>query len=272
MHRFDLQAYFTRISYSGATAPALETLKHLHLLHTQAIAFENLNPLLGWPVLLDIDSLQEKLIRNQRGGYCYEQNHLFKHVLGAIGFDVRGLAARVVWSVPEGTVLPRTHMLLRINLGDEVYIADVGFGGQSLTGPLRLQADVEQATPHEPFRLLHDGEEFIMQSKVRQDWKSLYRFTLQEQVLADYEMANWYVSHHPKSRFVNGLIAARPAHDRRYALLNNEFTVHYLNGNTERRVLKSVQELRDVLQDAMGLSVPRAAELDAALERLTMPD
>src|SRR5215468_10325509 len=80
---FDIEAYFNRIGYSGGRSATLETLGSLHLHHALAIPFENLNPLLGLPVPLDIESLQRKIIRNRRGGYCYEQNFLFRHALQA---------------------------------------------------------------------------------------------------------------------------------------------------------------------------------------------
>src|SRR5437762_4052046 len=124
---FDLDAYFKRIGYSGGASPTLATLQALHALHTRAIPFENLNPFLGWPVRLDAASLQQKLIHDGRGGYCYEQNLLFREALQSIGFHVSALAARVLWNVPEGTVLPRTHALLRIDLNGESYVADVRF-------------------------------------------------------------------------------------------------------------------------------------------------
>lgn len=150
----DLDAYFQRIGYTGERTPTLDTLRALHVRHTEAIPFENLNPLLKWPVRLDAPSLEQKLVRDGRGGYCFEQNRLLRHVLEALGFSVKGLAARVVWNAPEGAITARTHMLLRVDLNEQPYIVDVGFGGQTLTGPLRLEPDTEQTTPHEPFRLL----------------------------------------------------------------------------------------------------------------------
>jgi N-hydroxyarylamine O-acetyltransferase len=269
MTPFDLNAYFTRVGFSGVASPTLDTLRELHLRHTQSIPFENLNPLLGWPVQLDPVSLQQKLIQARRGGYCYEQNLLFKQALEAIGFRVTGLAARVVWNVTEGVVLPRTHMLLRIDLAGQPYIADVGFGGLTLTAPLLLEAGIEQPTPHESFRLIRDGEELILQANLAGSWKALYRFSLQEQLLADYEMANWYVSCHPQSRFVNRLIVARAERGKRYALANNEFAEHYKDG-TERRKLGSVGEIRKVLEDTFRLSLPEAPELDKVLQRLIL--
>jgi N-hydroxyarylamine O-acetyltransferase len=265
---FDLDAYFNRIGFSGERSSSIETLRRLHFHHPREIAFENLNPLLGLPVHLDAASLQQKLIHNRRGGYCYEQNILFRHALETIGFKVTGLAARVTWNQPEDVVLPRTHMLLRIDLDGQAYSADVGFGGLTLTAPLRLETDIEQDTSHEPFRLIGEGEELILEARIRESWKSLYRFTLQEQLLPDYEMANWYVSCHPKSRFVNALIAARVVGDRRYALLNNELGVHYLNGRTERSVLTTGAQIREVLQGPLGITLPAAPELDSVLQGL----
>jgi N-hydroxyarylamine O-acetyltransferase len=131
-------------------------------------------------------------------------------------------------------------MLLYVELHEKPYIADVGFGILTPTGPLCLEPDIEQATPHESFRLIRAGQEFVMQAKIRGDWKSLYRFDIQEQLLPDYEVSNWYVSTHPDSLFVTGLMAARPATDCRYALRNNELAAPHLDGSTERRILTNV--------------------------------
>jgi N-hydroxyarylamine O-acetyltransferase len=265
----DLDGYFQRIGYGGARAPTLETLRGIHLRHALTIPFENLDPFLRRPVRLDLTSLQQKLVRDRRGGYCFEHNLLFKAVLDALGFQVTGLAARVMWNLPDGVTLPRTHMLLRIPLDGQDYLADVGFGGQTLTAPIKLIADIEQATPHEPFRLLRAGDDlFLKQAKLRGEWKPLHRFDLQPQLLPDYEVANWYVSTHPESRFVKNLTAAMPAPGRRYALFNREFTVHPLDGPSEQRQLSGAREIRAVLEEVFGLAIPADLEFDAALEKL----
>ena len=183
---FNLDAYLTRIEYTGPRTPTLDTLRAIHRRHPEAIPFENLNPFLGWPVRLDVHSLQEKMVHSGRGGYCFEHNLLLSHALRAMGFTVVGLAARVLYNMPEGAVTPRGHMLMRIPLDDISYVADVGFGGLTLTEPLRLEAGVEQTTSHEPFRLIASGEEFVMQALVRGEWRTLYRFSLQGNITAPY--------------------------------------------------------------------------------------
>ena len=133
----DLDAYLKRIGYSGPRNSTLETLRALQLKHPLAIPFENLDTLTGRPVKLDVTSLERKLVHSRRGGYCFEQNLLFKHVLTSLGFDVTALAARVVWERPA-EVRARTHMVLLVALDGRRYICDVGFGGLTATAPIEL--------------------------------------------------------------------------------------------------------------------------------------
>src|SRR5271165_2145045 len=144
---FDLDAYLARIGFDGHREPPLHVLRALHRLHPDAIPFENLDPLLGRPVPLDLGALQAKLVGARRGGYCFEQNALFRAALEAIGFAVTPLIARVVWmAAPDRPLGGRNHMLLRVDLAEGPYLADVGFGGQLESTPLRLAPGLEQTT------------------------------------------------------------------------------------------------------------------------------
>jgi len=264
----DLDAYFRRIGYSGPRSATRETLGELHRLHPQAVAFENLDPLLKRPVQLDVSSLERKIVHNGRGGYCYEQNLLFGHALRALGFQVSEHAARVLWNVPAGVDTSRVHMLLLVDHDGERYLVDVGFGGNVLTAPLLLNSADEQPTPHEPFQVLKDGDHYFLQFKMRGNWLKLYRFDLSEQLLSDHEQGNWFVSTHPNSIFVNGLMGARAEPDRRYALANNMLSVHRLNGESEKRALNA-RELRDALTDLFKLRLADLDGLDPVLARLS---
>jgi N-hydroxyarylamine O-acetyltransferase len=265
----DLDAYFRRIGFAGVASPDRATLDALHRLHPQAIAFENLDPLLGVRVRLDPAALESKLVRSGRGGYCYEQNLLFMHVLRALGFSVHGLGARVLWGAAQDAVPARAHMLLCVDLDGSRHIADVGFGGTTPTAPLCLDVDGAQRTAHEPFRLVRAGDELVLQAGLGPDWRSLYRFDLQEQFLPDYEIVNWYQCTSPDSYFTRNLVAARPVEGARYALRNAELSVHHLDGRNERRVLRTAAELHDTLSGTFGLTLANAAGLDALLTRLT---
>jgi N-hydroxyarylamine O-acetyltransferase len=265
---FDLEAYLARIGFAGTAKPDLPTLRRLAELHAGAIPFENLSPLLGLPVDLDIEALQRKMVRGHRGGWCFEQNLLFCEALRAIGFEVSGLAGRVLWLSGDNGLTPRGHMLLRVEIYEETYIADVGFGGLVLTGALELEADTEQATPHGIFRLVVIDGDWRMQAKLSDDWKSLYRFDLQRQHPQDYIYANYYLSTHPSSHFVNGLIAARSIPGLRLTLRNRDFGKRRLDGESERRRLASGAEIREVLRNDFLLDLTGLAGLEERLERL----
>ena len=260
--------YFLRIGFNKSRPATFETLDEIQFHHTMSIPFENFNPFLGLPVRLDMQSLMKKLVYDKRGGYCFEHNLLLKNVLGELGFKVTGLAASVRWNVPQDVITARGHMLLLVGVENERYIVDVGFGVLTPTAPLRLVTGILQETPHERFRLLEDKNDFILQVNLRNEWKSLYRFDLQEQFLPDYEVTNWYLSNNPESHFVTGLIVDQPAQDRRYALHNNILSVRHLNGTSEKIVLDSVEEIRDVLTNVFSLRPPDTPELDTALERI----
>ncbi|HEX4749971.1 MAG TPA: arylamine N-acetyltransferase [Bryobacteraceae bacterium] len=266
---FDLDAYLERIGYTGPRTATVDTLEAVHALHPAAIPFENLNPLLGWPVALDSDSLQAKMVHGGRGGWCFEQNILFRHALETLGFSVTSLAARVLWNAAPGApVSPRMHMLLLLDLAGVPYLTDVGFGGNVLTAPLRLDSHLVQHTPHEPHRLLRLENGFVLEASLNGEWKPFYRFTLEPQFPTDHEVSNWYLCHHPSSFFRQVLIGARATPEGRYALLNNTLAIHRKNG-TEKRVLASAAALRSCLEVDFGLRLPESPELNAALERLT---
>jgi len=267
MPHLDLDAYFHRIGYDGPRAASLDALRALHVLHPQAIAFENLDPFLHRPVSLELAELQRKLLRGDRGGYCFEQNLLFMHALRALGFTVSGLAARVLWGHPEDAVTARSHMLVRIELAERTWLADVGFGGLTLTAPLLFEPGLEQQTPHEIFRIVETKGYFHMQADVDGAWRTLYRFDLQEQFEIDYAISNYFLSTSPSSHFRTGLIAARALPGRRYALMNNRLSTHHLGKASERRALETASEIASVLETLFGVTLPDPASLEAAVHR-----
>ncbi len=267
-HSFDLKAYLQRIGYDAPVAPDLSMLRALAVAHAAAIPFENLSPLLGVPVELTPEAVERKLVHAHRGGYCFEQNLLFAEALRAVGFEVSGLIARVLWKRAEDVITPHTHMLLRIELAGESWLADVGFGSQTLTGAVRLRPGIEQPTTHEPFRLMMVDGDWRMQSLVHGQWLSLYRFDLRRTWPVDYIMANYYVSTWPESSFVNNLVVSRTDSDRRLSLRNHEFSVRRMGREPERRTLRDAAHIWQVLEREFMLRLPEDPRLESVLAAL----
>lgn len=257
-----LDDYFGRIGYDGPREATLPVLESLHRLHPASIPFENLDPLIGRTPDLDREALATKLVRGRRGGYCYEHNLLFMHVLKALGFSVSGLGARVLWGQPEDAIVRRSHMLLRVDLGGTIHLADVGFGGLTQTVPLIFAPGLEQDTPHERFRVIEAGAVFRMQAFVAGEWRALYSFDFSEHFLADYEVTNHFLSTHPSSHFTTTLVLARALPDRRLACRNDRLSIHHLGGETEQRQLATAGELAEVAEMLFGVAIPDKAEFE----------
>ena len=264
--KVNLNAYFERIGFAGSIAPTQATLELLHALHPATIPFENLNPLLDLPVLLDQASLEKKLLADKRGGYGFEHNLLFMSMLRELDFSVRGLAARVLWNNSDAVDGPPNHMLLAVDISGTTYIADVGFGGLTLTAPLKLRADTEQKTPHETFRLLGGDPGWRLEARLGEEWRALYVFNMQEQVEEAYASSNLFVSTDPESRFRRELRVALSPSGKRLTLLNNRLTVHADGQPAEQRFLETVGEMREVLSTQFGIALPPAYLLDPRLE------
>jgi N-hydroxyarylamine O-acetyltransferase len=264
MSGLDLDAYLRRIEYAGPREPTLAALEALHLAHATHIPFESIDVWLGHEPSLDLASLQKKLVDGGRGGYCFEQNLLLGAVLRELGFHVTQLAARVRHRGDH--VQERTHMLLMVRIAGADYIADVGFGGEGLLLPVPFRTGTEFRHYAWTYRVvLEESGEWLLQSlreHPQPAWANLYSFTLEPQVLRDYEAANHYTATHPESPFVRMLIVQLPTPLARHALRDRELLVDRGGGRLERRTLGGEAELAAVLSGTFGLTLPPGTRLD----------
>lgn len=258
----DLDAYLTRIGLANTDLEPLDLLRAVIAGHVAAIPFENLDIVLGRRIALDLGSLEAKLVRRRRGGYCFEHNTLLKAALEALGFRVLCRMARVVRGAPAGAVTPRTHMFLQVALPDGDYLADAGFGNLTPTAPLRCGTDTAQLTGHEPFRMVGNK---TLEVRLAGGWEPAYRFDGGETFPIDHEVANWFTSTFPGGKFTANGIAARPAPGCRKTLLNGVVTVRDLTGTPERFVTATGKALQEALAEHFGIRL----SLDEAEDALT---
>jgi arylamine N-acetyltransferase len=254
----DLAGYLDRVEYRRSTDPTLDTLHGLVAAHNRSIPFENLDPLTGVPVAdLGSAALTDKLVHRRRGGYCYEHNGLMGFVLEALGYGVERFAGRVVWMRESDAPLPAlTHNVLSVTIpgADGPFLVDVGFGGQTLSSPLRLEAGPVQSTRHEPYRLVAKGDGLTLEAQVRGEWQPLYQFTARPQPRIDLEVGSWYVSTHPGSHFVTGLTVALVTDDERWNLRGRNLAIHR-DGRTERIRFDTAAQVLDALTDRFGIDL-----------------
>lgn len=263
--RFDTQAWLARIGHRGDVTPGLEALRHLVLAHATAIPFENIDVFLGRVPQLDLAVLQRRMIEGRRGGYCFEQNTLLRAGLTALGFEVTSLLARVIRGLEAEAKRPATHMVLRVDLPEGGFLVDVGFGYQTPTAPLALGSGLAQPTPHEAMRLLPLGGELILQARQGEDWRNLYRVSLEPRPEEDFAVTNWFTATHPDSLFVNHMIVARPGPDGlRRTFLDGRLTLRRPGEAPERHLMEAPAA---VLREDFGL-VLSDEDLAAALSEI----
>lgn len=200
---FDLDAYLERIGLRGRTS-----VSEVHRAHITSIPFENLDPHCGAPVSLALERLEQKLVAERRGGYCFEQNLLLKAALEALGAEVQLTLARVRLGAPAGTVRPRAHLLLRVREEGSDWHADVGFGIGSLFEPIPFGPGEERVQSGWRYRVLYEGPELVLQTVRGDEWVDAYSFAPHPVPFVDLETANWFTSTHPRSPFVSSLIAS----------------------------------------------------------------
>src|SRR5258705_4991990 len=259
---FRLDNYLGRIGFGGTIGLDLQTLAAIHAAHVDAIPFESLDPLLGRPINLDLAAVQGKLVDLRRGGYCFEQNALFKAALEKIGFKVTGLGGRVRWMSPPGTPLgPKVHMMLKVDLPDGPYLADVGFGVCVHDAPLRLKPDIEQRTEMGTYKLSEADGLFSLSAKQPNGWRTMYVFDLAPQLQSDYELGNWFTSTSPNVPFTSTLIMERVSTNKRYKLKNRRLTIEAREGHLiGERSIDNAKELQQVLDETFAVTPPAPIE------------
>src|SRR6476469_9975107 len=254
---FDQQAWLNRIGYTGPLKPTLGALHKLIFAHSHIIAYESLDIMLGRTPRLDLASLQRKMIFGGRGGYCLEQNMLFRAALRSLGYRITSLQGRVIRGMAIDAPRPAIHMLLQVELPEGPYLADVGFGNLAPTCALSLKPQVEQETPHEVMRFVDVEGELTLQARLKQGWEHIYRVIPYPRYDGEYEITNWYTATHPETPYQGNIIVAKPGPNRsRITMYNARVTVRDADGHAEKRWLATDSQFRDVLRSEFGLNMP----------------
>jgi N-hydroxyarylamine O-acetyltransferase len=161
-------------------------------------------------------------------------------------------------SPPGAPLGPRGHMLLKVDLPEGPFLADVGFGAHLLDAPLRLEADLEQSTPAAVYRLQREDDLFALAVRQGDGWRRAYLFNLEPQLAADYAMANWFFSTHP-GLFTDMLIVERLTDEARFNLVNTRLTERRRDGREVETLLTSADALGEVLDTVFGIEPPASA-------------
>jgi N-hydroxyarylamine O-acetyltransferase len=253
MNNNQLQTYLDRIQYQELLSPDIQTLIGLHRKHLLNIPFENLDIQWGRPLSLELEQLHNKIIGQQRGGFCYEMNHLFGWLLASLGFEVQRIAAQVHNEEKPGDYFD--HMALVVN---NTWLCDIGFGGGSFMEPLSLETTQQQKDAGGTFQIEHLSEnQWLLSSRLKatEPMKPVYYFDLTPRKIAEFEPECIRKQQDPQSSFVTRKICTMATPDGRVSLLNEELTIRT---GDNKRVMK-IQNLRqeaELLWQHFGIRSP----------------
>jgi N-hydroxyarylamine O-acetyltransferase len=239
--------YLDRIGDEGPLDPTAETLARLHRAHLLAVPFENLDIHAGRPIVLDLEQIFDKVVRRRRGGFCYELNGLFEWLLGALGYDVMMVSARVHGA--DGGLSPEfDHMALVVRLG-RVWLADVGFGASSRE-PLALEPGYAATSDGVVYSVERDGDAWTMLA----DGRPEYRFTTVARRLQEFDGMCRYHQTSPESHFKRKPLCSLATPDGR-ATLTGSRLVLTRGGERVERELADESEVAATLRDLFGVVV-----------------
>lgn len=256
---FDLDAYLQRIGWTGDARPTHDTLAALLAAHMAAIPFENLDVLLGRRVRIDLDGIQQKLVRARRGGYCFEHATLFAAALEAIGFTPTRHCARVTMFRPRSES-PRTHMFLSVPLAEGTFVVDPGFGALAPRVPVPLGPEKKAHCGTETHWFETDGRHWTLRAQVGDAPVDAWVSTLDEDYPVDFEMGNHFTSTHPDSPFRHRIMLRALTPDGRVSVANRDVT-HLRGGVAHRWQLADSAELRALLAEHFGFDLPEVERL-----------
>jgi len=199
----EVSTYLTRIGFEADPDTSLDCLSRLQAAHQHAVPYENLDVFLARKKLLEVGELYQKMVLDERGGWCCELNGLFCWLLKAIGFTVRQVSASYFMEDKQKFKEEFDHLALVVTISDLEYLVDVGWGqANQPLAPIRLSASCPHSQPSGDYRLQKDdagnmvlehcrlgvmGHHNLNLNKEGGDWYPVFRFSPEGRELAEFQ-------------------------------------------------------------------------------------
>lgn len=245
-----LKKYLDRIGIDGQLNPDLETLKKIQKQHLINIPFENIDIFINRSLELNTDSLFNKIVKEKRGGICYELNGLFLKLLREIGYDVKYISGRIR---EEGTYLD--HILLLVNMDKEKYIVDVGFKDNYLY-PIKMVPNLIQENYRNTYKINKlDNDKYQLIKIVDNTETILYTFTTEEKKLSDFEMRCKDFETTPNTYFTNNPFSAIEREDGKVFITDKKLTITK-DAEVDAKDIKNKEEFYFYLEKFFKIKLP----------------
>lgn len=249
--QIDIDKYLLRLKCNRERVPNLKYLKTLHKAHLLHIPFENLDIHMGNQIILDIKKIYDKVVLRKRGGFCYELNGLFYHLLSHLDFSCHLISARVYNQGVLG--LPFDHAAILVYFEDQVYLADVGFGELFLE-PKLLKPGAVQMDYTKYFKIdkTIDDEYIVSMSHNSFDYEAKYLFTTVERQYIEFIDMCEYHQTNEKSHFTKKKMITRASPKGRITLTDSKLTT-ILGGKKKEQNILNFDEFQVKLIQHFGI-------------------
>lgn len=251
----NIKTYLKRIGFTGDITPSTRLLHQLHQLHVGAIAFENSNPYIGVRVTLSLDELYERIVKQHRGGGCYELNGLFYDLLVKLGFTATLVPAKLYKG--SGVDNESLHAVIEVALDGKTWYVDPGYGEDGIVYPLEMTLNSVQRQNGVFYRFTElNGNIIFSRSKTAKRWQDLLLIEQTPVTLSYFDDRALYHQTSPNSWFKNNFTCSLLSESEQKTLLNTTFT-HTSKSKKTRICLKTAGEFFDVLVNIFGVQLPR---------------
>ncbi|MFT6866959.1 MAG: N-hydroxyarylamine O-acetyltransferase [Cyclobacteriaceae bacterium] len=226
-------------------------LKKIHKAHLLHIPFENLDIHYGKKIILDINQIYKKIILEKRGGFCYELNGLIYHLLSNLGYECSLISARVKRN--EGWGAAFDHMLVMVELNNEKWLVDVGYGSLFVE-PKKLVLNTPQLDYNNYYKFETDVDENWILKKSRDNsvYSTIYRFDLQAHELIEFLPMCNYHQESDKSTFTQNKLITQLFSNGRITLTDRKLKIE-LDGILNEKPIMNEDEFLSKLEHHFGI-------------------
>jgi N-hydroxyarylamine O-acetyltransferase len=250
--RDQIGRYLRRIGLGGPLPATAQTLSAIQWAHLHTVPFENLSICpLEQLFTLDIPAIYEKVVGQNRGGFCFELNGLLAGLLESLGYEVERLAAQFSDADDPD---PFDHLVLAVTVpadGSRWYV-DVGAGRTNPDRPVPIggiSVDGQRRVR------LGDGRWVGEQRGEDGAWSPVLSWTPEMHDLSAFWPRCAYFQTDPASFFRSGTLCSMLVPGGR-ATLAKRSLIMTIDGRREERELQTSAEIADALRSIFGIAIP----------------
>jgi N-hydroxyarylamine O-acetyltransferase len=203
-----------------------------------------------------VERFYEKIVMENRGGFCYEMNGLFQEMLQLLKFKSYFISCNVYIPPANCFAADFGHVAIIVDL-DELYLADVGFG-DAFIEPLKIVFDTPQQQYGTYYKFSPIAKEEIVLEKSFDgvSYVPMFKFTLKERRLEEFSEMCAFHQQSPLAPFSKGRLVSKPTLNGRITLTEKGL-FETKGGKRKEIMINEEKEFYSLLQTYFGMNLSR---------------